>query len=301
MSYDLSQVAAPSILHAAANWQQDEANNLGNANGNSYVRRPGNAAHDGQIMIRFKQRRVVLIDYGYVPTEQDFEIAKAVPNVCIPRGAGTAICKEHGCDKIGVPVCLHDSAPNEAMCLYLRSGLCFGCQRKLNEKRRTKKKRKDQPSAAGQGQPMKLEPPVLSGNVSASGTVEINATNIVINGAVGGAQYRGPHYGCQHIGPDVLQTVSELAHQTNTLVATGGVGAPTQDIDRLYEAALVSASKAAFLLSQWRASYDEQMTSGPQGFSPKKPKKAKGGSTGQHAPADFYAAPNLNPPVFREI
>ena len=187
------------------------------------------------------------------------------------------------------------------MCLYLRSGLCFGCQRKLNEKRRTKKKRKDQPSAAGQGQPMKLEPPVLSANVSASGTVEINATNIVINGAVGGAQYRGPHYGCQHIGPDVLQTVSELAHQTNTLVATGGVGAPTQDIDRLYEAALVSASKAAFLLSQWRASYDEQMTSGPQGFSPKKPKKAKGGSTGQHAPADFYAAPNLNPPVFREI
>ena len=296
MSFDLSQVTAPSILHAAANWQEDEANNLGNANGNSYVRRVGDGTHDGQIMIRFKQRRVVLVDYGYVPTEQDYEIAKAVPNICIPRGAGTAICKEPGCNKIGVPVCLHDSEPNEAMCLYLRAGLCFGCQRKLNEKRRTKKKRKD-PSTASQGQQMKLEPPA---STSASGTVEINATNIVINGAVGGAQYRGPHYGCQHIGPDVLQTVSELAHQTNTLVANGGVGAPTQEIDRLYEAALVSASKAAFLLSQWRASYDEQMTSG-QSFSPKKPKKAKGCSPNRQAASDYYAAPNLKPPSYREI
>ena len=44
--------------------------------------------------------------------------------------------------KVGIPVCLHDSNPEEPSSLYLRSGLCFTCQRILNEKRRTQRKKK---------------------------------------------------------------------------------------------------------------------------------------------------------------
>jgi hypothetical protein len=45
------------------------------------------------------------------------------------------------CPKVGIPVCLYDSDPTEPDPLYLRVGLCFQCQRNLNEQRRAEKKR----------------------------------------------------------------------------------------------------------------------------------------------------------------
>ena len=44
---------------------------------------------------------------------------------------------------------LYDSDPTEPMSLYVRGGLCFCCQRALNEKRRTKPKRKLDEEVAG--------------------------------------------------------------------------------------------------------------------------------------------------------
>jgi len=41
---------------------------LGRANGNTYQRKLGvEGMHDGQIMVRLKKKRFIIIDYGYIP------------------------------------------------------------------------------------------------------------------------------------------------------------------------------------------------------------------------------------------
>jgi len=125
---------------------------LGRANGNIYQRKPGvEGAHDGQVMVRLKKKRFIIIDYGIVPNEHDLQAAASSPNINVPLGAGVTKCtgkiaSEPGgplvpCKKIGVPILLYDSEPDQPPSLYLRSGLCFICQRNLNEKRRTQRKR----------------------------------------------------------------------------------------------------------------------------------------------------------------
>ncbi len=125
---------------------------LGRANGNIYQRKQGiEGLHDGQVMVRLKKKRFIVMDYGIVPNEQDIQAAAMHPNISVPLGAGVTKCtgkvaSEPGgplvqCKKVGVPVLLYDSEPEEAPSLYLRSGLCFVCQRNLNEKRRTQRKR----------------------------------------------------------------------------------------------------------------------------------------------------------------
>lgn len=128
---------------------------LGRANGNIYQRKQGiQGVHDGQVMVRLKKKRFIVIDYGIVPTEQDIQAAAMHPNITVPLGAGVTKCTGKvaslpeapgaplvQCKKVGVPVLLYDSEPEEAPSLYLRSGLCFTCQRNLNEKRRTQRKR----------------------------------------------------------------------------------------------------------------------------------------------------------------
>ena len=61
---------------------------LGRANGNVYHRRPGSiGVHDGQIMVRLKKKRFIVIDYGVLPTAADASAAAVNPNVsCPPRG-----------------------------------------------------------------------------------------------------------------------------------------------------------------------------------------------------------------------
>jgi len=137
----LQNTAGLSIQKVPDEFVEDVNFRLGRANGNVYHRRPGkDGAHDGQIMVRLKKKRVIVIDYGIKPA--DAKSVTSSQSIKILPGAGQEICATPECQKIGIPVLLYDSVPEETASLYLRSGLCFTCQRSLNEKRRTQRKRK---------------------------------------------------------------------------------------------------------------------------------------------------------------
>jgi len=126
-----------SIILPFEEFAEDAEKKLNFANGRIYQRKRGvENVHDGQLMVRLKKKRFVILDYGYVPNQQDLEYAESNPHVSIPEGAGVKKCNNRKCSKIGVPVMLYDSDPNEVPSLYLRSGLCFGCQKKWNEEKR---------------------------------------------------------------------------------------------------------------------------------------------------------------------
>jgi hypothetical protein len=264
--------AQTSILLDPQEFAHDEEKKLGRANGNTYQRRPGiENVHDGQIMVRLKKKRFIIIDYGYIPKPDDYAISNATPHISIPEGAGQQRCATKDCPRVGVPVMLYDSEPSEAMSLYLRGGLCFSCQRAVNEKRRTKRKRRPGEDGlpfgevnlgGGGGGP--------SGDMRSIGSggsrfkvnnevMELNSDAIIINGAVAGTRSRGPAYQYPEIGSDLLQIMSELSQDTMTLVsnsATTGLSSPAS-ANILYQKAFLSASKATYLLTQWKASFDE--------------------------------------------
>ncbi|KAG7363799.1 hypothetical protein IV203_027160 [Nitzschia inconspicua] len=130
------------VILPLEDFAEDLEKRLGRANGNIYHRRSGiPGVHDGQVMVRLKKKRFIVIDYSIVPNEADYHYAAMSPYIRCPEGAGTAICSVSDCNKVGVPVLLYDSEPHEPQSLYLRSGLCFTCQRNLNEKRRTQRKK----------------------------------------------------------------------------------------------------------------------------------------------------------------
>lgn len=258
-----------SIFLRPEEFAEDAESRLGRANGNTYQRKPGvDNVHDGQIMIRLKKKRYIIIDYGYTPTAHDYEIAKSVPHIGIPNGAGTMVCSTKECNRIGVPVLLYDTEPNEPMSLYLRGGLCFSCQRSLNEKRRTQRKRKSDGPPAGEAR-MGGDMPSIgseSGNSSRfkynNQVVQLSSEAVVINGPVDGTRTRGPDYRCPEIGSDLLSIVSELSQETLSLMqhssGAGGVAPTADSVNRKYQQAFLSASRATFLLTQWKASWDTQ-------------------------------------------
>ena len=130
------------VILPMEDFQDDVELRLGRANGNIYHRQQGiEGIHDGQVMVRLKKKRYIVIDYSIIPNEHDLQWAATHPHITIPNGAGKQKCTTLECTKVGVPVCLYDSEPNEPISLYLRAGLCFTCQRNLNEKRRTQRKR----------------------------------------------------------------------------------------------------------------------------------------------------------------
>jgi len=141
-----------SILIRPEEYVEDEIRRLGKSNGNHYVRKAGvDGVHNGQIMIRLKSKRYIIIDYGITPSEYDHELVQHHSHISIPPGAGQTLCKTVDCPRVGVPVLLYDSEPHEPMSLYMSGGLCFNCQRALNEKRRTlrnKRKANGQPVSA---------------------------------------------------------------------------------------------------------------------------------------------------------
>jgi hypothetical protein len=141
MSDDSSSIQ---VILPLEDFAEDLEQRLGRANGNIYHRRPGiEGVHDGQVMVRLKKKRFIVLDYSIVPNEADFHHAAMSSYIRCPDGAGKAPCTAAGCNKVGVPVLLYDSEPHEPQSLYLRSGLCFTCQRNLNEKRRTQRKKPD--------------------------------------------------------------------------------------------------------------------------------------------------------------
>ena len=71
----------------------DAESRLGRANGNTYQRKLGvDNVHDGQMIVRLKKKRFIVLDYGHVPSPQDYEIANQVSHISIPAGAGTKKC-----------------------------------------------------------------------------------------------------------------------------------------------------------------------------------------------------------------
>jgi len=73
-----------SILVPVEEFTPDLGTNLGNANGNVYHRRQGvEGVHDGQIMVRLKKKRFIVIDYSVEPTEADIQAAQGNPHIKI--------------------------------------------------------------------------------------------------------------------------------------------------------------------------------------------------------------------------
>jgi hypothetical protein len=287
---------------------------LGNANGNHYVRKAGvENVHDGQIMVRLKSKRYIIIDYGYIPNRRDHELAAFHSHIVIPDGAGVTKCITEGCTRVGVPVQLYDSEPKELASLYLRSKLCFNCQREVNEKRRTMRKRKsngqlikasDEADGEERTTPTKDVPSlnaatatrpiaapkasvvtVAAPNVKAvthpvaapknTGIVVIREYDqdfpilhpdaIIINGPVGGTRPHGPDYRYHQIGADLRCIVNDLSHETKALlenrVESHAVWSnPDPDaINQIFKKAIISASRATFLLTQWKQSFDAEL------------------------------------------
>merc|ERR1719401_137636 len=224
-------------------------------------------------MVRLKKKRFIILDYGHVPNEHDHEIAKVVPHICIPAGGGRSTCATKNCRRIGVPVLLYDSDPDEPMSLYLRGGLCFTCQRNLNEKRRTQRKRKATDEARFGGDMPSLGLGQGTGHCNRfrynDHILDLNPEAVVINGPVDGARARGPGYRCPEIGSDLLRIVSELSHETVSLIqhssgaqsgmVSQNVNVTASSINAMYQKAFLSVSKATFLLTQWKASWEENI------------------------------------------
>jgi hypothetical protein len=276
------------IIPSLDEFTSDLEHKLGRANGNIFHRKPGAlGVHDGQIMVRLKKKRYVILDYAIQPTEADFQLATINHHIKIPKGAGKEACKTPDCSKVGVPVCIYDSEPDQPDSLYLRTGLCFNCQRNLNEKRRTERKRpnnkinmmgdcEQRPSLIYAIGPTNKKFRYKSGTV-----VELHSDAIIVNGAVEGTKHYGEGYGFQEIGADLIQMSCEAASDTGHLVHAVSSSAATaaavavaavedtveaavlggndgsDDINTLYTKAFQSLNKSIFLLTQWKASWDD--------------------------------------------
>ena len=226
-------------------------------------------------MVRLKKKRYIIIDYGIVPTQEDVEGVRDIPYVVVPEGAGERLCATRDCPRIGVPVQLFDSEPNEPPSLYLRGGLCFSCQRTLNEKRRTQRKRKSEsvetsPSAAGNtsmGGMHAVQPQQQRYRLNGS-LLDLNPDAVIINGPIEGTRTRGPDYQYPRIGQDLLHLVSEIHRGSHALLSTayraqsmGTIGTPSgiAQINGLFQSTFRDMSRATYLITQWKASWDENI------------------------------------------
>jgi len=177
------------VLLPYEEFEDDLRLNLGTSNGAYYQRRTGSSSpgnnenNDGQVMVRLQKKRFIIIDYSIVPNTHDFQQAvNSNHHIHIPDGAGVRCCVSNlnnfadlseqervllctgavsgrgnssdsesniRCKKIGIPIVLYDSNPNEVLLSrYVKSGLCFTCQVKKNERARklakTRKAKKKQ-------------------------------------------------------------------------------------------------------------------------------------------------------------
>ena len=257
----------------------DAQERLGRANGNVYKRTAGvEGVHDGQIMVRLKKKRWLVLDYS-------------------PEAGGRQVCSASTCSKMAVPTLLYDSDPTEPPSLYLRSGLCFTCQRRVNEKRRSQRRhtegaasspsrrdtsvpalpQKDHTFLLSEGhahKKFKLPPPEFLDDLSSSA--------IIIDGPLEGTKSADANYGYAEIGGDIQQSLQEAAQETADLLTlaansdktnsqcviamAAAIAAGTKvispsaeasaDIEALYQKAMMSAKKSVYLLSQWKMSWD---------------------------------------------
>ena len=245
----------------------DAESSLGRANGNIFQRVQGEeGVHDGQVMIRLKKQRFIVLDYSIKPNEADMKAAAQHPYIKISKGAGTTKCTKPECNKVGVPVCLFDSEPHESDSLYTRSGLCFSCQRNQNEERRADRKRAPSSSTrkTKEGEQVgiifALGPTGKKLKLGGS-TIPLRRDSIVINGAIEEETDRFGD-GFHEIGPNLQSLAQEAAQDTVRLVDSVTGNAPDSDINQLYHKAFQSAYQSLFLLSKWKASYDNSVSAG---------------------------------------
>lgn len=201
---------------------------------------------------------------------------ETIQQIKVPAGAGKQKCVSQDCTKVGVPVMLFDSDPEQPLSLYLRSGLCFTCQRLLNEKRRTQRKRKidpNNPPVHAMDGSMNL-PPGSSEHYSMESInkrfrldgeiLDLNPDAIIINGPLDDTKHHQPGYEYPEIGIDLQKITSEVSQDTleliNTVSSMNEMPHPASEenahILGMYEKTFVSISKGIFLLNQWRTSWD---------------------------------------------
>jgi hypothetical protein len=196
------------------------------------------------------------------------------------------------CQKIGVPLCLYDSEPNERDPLYIRSGLCFQCQRTLNVQRRAEKRKGSKTDRSHE----EFEPSLLYAFGPCNkkfklngGTIHLKNDAIIINGAIDGLRHgekesATKNYSFREIGSDLIKLVHEAAQETTWLVtaASGNTSTTTardsdpaatvvaavpadpysiEDVNALYFKAFQSINRSVFLLSQWKSSWEMTMAS----------------------------------------
>ena len=221
----------PSIIIPLDEFSYDLENRLGRANGNVFHRKEGvEGVHDGQIMVRLKKKRFIVIDYGIVPTQADLQAAAIHPHVTTPDGAGKTKCITPSCTKVGVPVLLYDSEPSEPASLYIRSGLCFTCQRNLNEKRRTQRKRKNDVILQEPGGTCRAK---LNGNI-----IDLSSDALVINGPMEGVKKHVEGFSAEEIAADLQALSREAAFDMERLLNSAQTNPETTAV--AFAAALVT-------------------------------------------------------------
>jgi hypothetical protein len=88
---------------------------------------------------------------------------------------------------------------------------------------------------------------------------------IIINGPVGGTRPHGPDYRYDRIGTDLRCIVNDLSHETKALLENRveshvAWSNPDPDaINQIFKKAIISASRATFLLTQWKQSFDAEL------------------------------------------
>uniref|UniRef100_A0A6S8MF83 Uncharacterized protein n=1 Tax=Amphora coffeiformis TaxID=265554 RepID=A0A6S8MF83_9STRA len=250
MDFDVSQ------------FERDASTNLGNANGNIFVSKPGiPKQHDGQVFVRLKKKRFVVLDYTIQPNETDMATASGVAHMEIPSGAGKTQCITKDCHKVGVPVKLYDSNPEDSVSLYLRSGLCFECQRNLNEKRRVDRRKR--PHEGAQLLYSIASPSQKKFKINGGDVFELKDDAIIVNGSIKGVKLADEGHSPQDIAVDLQDMLRESTFETERLLTAAGNPGPDPMVDNihgLYEKAFTAMNKAIFLMTQWKAAYDNAAT-----------------------------------------
>lgn len=165
--------------------------------------------------------------------------------------------------QVGIPCKLYDSVPEDTVPLYIRSGLCFECQRNLNEKRRVDRKRKpDGPtllySISGPNQKkFKFQ--------GSSDVIELKEDAIIVNGSMKGVKLAAEGHSHQDIAVDLQDMLRESTFEAERLLTSAD---PMADVHSMYEKAFTTMNKAIFLMTQWKAAWESGGGSADQSTDP---------------------------------
>lgn len=234
-------------------FEEDADLRLGRANGNVYRRKPGiEGVHDGQIMVRLKKKRFLVLDYS-------------------PEAGGSHVCSCTDCNKIAVPALLYDSDPNEPSSLYLRSGHCFTCQRTVNEKRRSQRR-----SDIHLSSPLRLAGAASLSNSQfhhgdalpslyttdhflGNKKVKLNshdfysrpsASSIVIDGPLEGTKLaNNTDYGYLEIGMDVQKFLRDAVQDVDQLIDIATTSKEQEEVDTSMMAAVDTTASSAIAVA----------------------------------------------------